>query len=58
MDKATSNTDRKRINRYFYKMGKGWYVEAREGLKGPFDTHEEAESFLEELKQKNAWKRE
>ena len=46
------------LNRFFYMMGKGWFVEAREGLQGPFFKREDAESHLEEVKKEFGWNRE
>lgn len=35
----------------------GWYVRAREGLKGPFETQTAAEAFLEQLKTQSGKRR-
>ncbi|MCK4951729.1 MAG: hypothetical protein KAS48_07910 [Gammaproteobacteria bacterium] len=41
-----------RRDRYFNVSGDGWYLEIREGIKGPFITRESAEKFLKSLKRK------
>ena len=37
-----------RVNpeRYFYVVGQGWYVLAREGIGGPYPTKERARVFI------------
>jgi len=37
-------------HRYFNVAGDGWYLEVREGIKGPFVSRESAEKFLNSLK--------
>jgi hypothetical protein len=35
--------------RFFHVMGQGWFVCAREGIKGPFFTRQRAENYLKAL---------
>lgn len=50
-------------DRLFNVISDGWYVEIREGAKGPFLNREDAEKYLESLKNKtlgrraNLWKK-
>lgn len=46
-----------RRDRFFNVASDGWYVEAREGAKGPFLYRVDAELFLDTLKCKAPWKR-
>ncbi len=36
-------------NRFFQVEDEGWYLNAREGIQGPFASLEEAEAWLEKL---------
>lgn len=44
-------------HRYFHVAGEGWYLEVREGTKGPFVNRENAEESLTSLKRKAPLKR-
>ena len=39
-------------HRYFHIAGDGWYLEVREGIKGPFVSRESAEGYLTSLKRR------
>ena len=36
-------------NRYFYIMGEGWYVLAREGVNGPYPDKQQAIDFVQTI---------
>jgi hypothetical protein len=38
-----------RHDRFFHVMNQGWYVEVRNGTAGPFETQEEADTYLQQL---------
>jgi hypothetical protein len=42
------------LSRYLHIVGKGWYIEAREGLRGPFLRLCEAKTYLEVIKKGKA----
>lgn len=46
MQRKGTQEDRKKLNRYFFKDN-AWYVEIRDGVKGPFPRREDASLFLE-----------
>ncbi len=39
-----------RTNRLFHVVGEGWYLECREGNKGPFPTRDKVDRYLEALR--------
>ena len=43
--------------RFFNIASDGWYVEIREGTKGPFMHRVDAEKYLKILKRRAPWKR-
>lgn len=46
MRRKGSLDDRQKLNRFFFKDN-GWYVEIRNGVKGPFPRREDAAHFLQ-----------
>lgn len=38
-------------SRYFFIANQGWYLEAREGIQGPFPNRGDAEAKLAQLKE-------
>ena len=58
MQSLQTKEQRVTLNRFLYMMGKGWYVEAREGLQGPFLKRADAECHIECVKKEFAWNRE
>jgi hypothetical protein len=57
MQSLQTKEQRFTLNRFYYMMGKGWFVEAREGLQGPFLKRADAETHLEVVKKEFGWKR-
>jgi siroheme synthase (precorrin-2 oxidase/ferrochelatase) len=45
MQRKGSLENRQKLNRFFFKDN-AWYVEIREGVKGPFPRREDASQFL------------
>jgi len=45
MQRRGSHDDRYKLNRFFFKEN-AWYVEIRDGIKGPFPRREDASQFL------------
>ena len=54
MLKVNKSRQRFSLSRYLHIVGKGWYIEAREGLRGPFLRLCEAKSYLEVIKKGKA----
>lgn len=46
------------LNRFRHMAGEGWYIDVREGRKGPFFSREDAEKYLEKHKRRLGWNRE
>ncbi|VAW95869.1 hypothetical protein MNBD_GAMMA22-1887 [hydrothermal vent metagenome] len=42
----TGSSDRINPDRFFHVMNQGWYVFTREGIYGPYDKRNDAESYL------------
>jgi len=42
----TGSTHRINPDRYFHVMSQGWYIFTREGVQGPYDKRNDAESYL------------
>lgn|GEM_PF-3656447 len=45
MSRKGSIEERQRLNRFFFKDN-AWYVEIRDGIKGPFPRRQDATQFL------------
>jgi hypothetical protein len=42
----TGSTNRINPDRFFHVMNQGWYVFTREGVKGPYDQRNDAETHI------------
>jgi len=54
---SDSAENRHILNR-FYHEGGSWFVDVREGKKGPFVSRDEAVEYLERYKRNHGWNRE
>jgi len=45
-NQRTGSTNRINPERYFHVMNQGWYVFMREGVQGPYDHRNDAETYL------------
>jgi hypothetical protein len=54
---SDSAENRHNLNR-FYHEGGSWFVDVREGKKGPFVSRDEAVEYLERYKRNHGWNRE
>lgn len=49
-DQASIRLRRRTLNRFFFDDNGNWFVQAREGVQGPFTRREEAVAYLERHK--------
>lgn len=50
MNRSGTEQGRFLLNRFRHVVNRGWYVESREGMLGPFILREEAVNLLEQHK--------
>lgn len=51
-DRTADRARRRALNRFYFQEGR-WYVEAREGVQGPFTRREEAVAHIERHKRRH-----
>ena len=57
LSESDTAENRHNLNR-FYHEGGTWFVDVREGKKGPFVSRDEAVEYLERYKRTHGWNRE